>query len=521
MALLSTLVTASSEVMATRSRLGKVRRLAQCLRALPADQVPLAVAYLQGTLRQGRIGVGPALVRDAMAAVGAPSPTPRASLRDVDRALDEVAALTGPGSSAARRGRLATLFSTATDPERDFLARLLLGELRQGALEGVLVEALGAAWGLPPAELRRAVMLAGSPVPVAMAVAERGRGALGDFKLELMNPLKPMLAQTAEHPAAALASLGEAAFEYKLDGARIQVHKHDTEVRVYTRQLHEVTARVPEVVEQVAALPARTLVLDGEAIALRGNGAPLPFQVTMRRFGRRLGVEQSRRELPLSVFFFDCLHADGDDLLDFTGAERYRRLAAEVPEGARVRRMQTSDPEAAQAFLDAALAAGHEGVMAKSLAARYEAGNRGSGWLKIKPTHTADLVVLAVEWGSGRRRGWLSNLHLGARDVGGGFVMVGKTFKGLTDELLRWQTQSLLAREVARDGAVVQVRPELVVEIAFNDIQDSSQYPGGLALRFARVRGYRVDKRADEADTIDFLRSIQAVQRARGAHMPG
>lgn len=516
MALLETLVTLSRDLAGTRSRLSKIRRMADYLRALPADQVPLAVAYLHGTLRQGRIGVGPALIRDVMAMLGPAGSSPKLSLQTVDRALDAVAALRGAGSAAARRERLVGLLGAATEPEREYLVRLLLGELRQGALEGVLVDALAAAWDLTPAALRRAVMVAGNPAPVATAVAERGSAALAEFRLELMNPLKPMLAQTAQDPAAALADLGEAAFEYKLDGARIQVHKQDDEVRVYTRQLHEVTSRVPEAVERVAALPARTLVLDGEAIALRSNGAPLPFQVTMRRFGRRLGVEQSRRELPLSVFFFDCLHADGDDLLDLSGAERYRRLVAEVPRPARVRRMQTDDPTAAQAFLSTALAAGHEGVMAKSLAALYEAGNRGSAWLKIKPTHTADLVVLAVEWGSGRRRGWLSNLHLGARDGDGGFVMVGKTFKGLTDELLGWQTQALLAREVAREGAVVRVRPELVVEIAFDGVQDSVQYPGGLALRFARVRGYRADKTAEDADTIEFLRSIQTVQRARG-----
>ena len=512
--LLSQLVKTSEDVAATRSRRAKVEHLAILLRSLDPQEAPVAVAYLHGALPQGRIGIGPALIRDTLSAAIAPPAGAAWTLAAVDRALTELAQLTGPGSAGKRRQHLGALLATATVAEREFLIRLLLGELRQGALEGVLVEAIAAAWQLPLGALRRAVMLSGDPAQVAAAVLARGPGALADFSLQLMQPLKPMLAQTAEDVASALSALGEAALEHKLDGARVQVHKRDHEVRVFTRKLNEVTGSVPEVVEQVAALPASSLVLDGEALALRADGRALPFQVSMRRFGRRLGVTQARAELPLSVFFFDCLHADGEDLLDLAGALRAERLAALLPESLRVPRLVTADPAAAGAFLESALAAGHEGIMAKSLSAHYEAGSRGAGWLKVKRTHGADLVVLAAEWGSGRRRGWLSNLHLGARDPEGGFVMVGKTFKGLTDHLLRWQTAALLDLEIGREGQVVHVRPERVVEIAFNELQDSPHYPGGLAPRFARVRRYRPDKSAAEADTIETLRAIYRAQRA-------
>jgi DNA ligase-1 len=328
-----------------------------------------------------------------------------------------------------------------------------------------------------------------------------------------MQPILPMLSQTAQDTDEALERLGTAAFEWKLDGARVQVHKSDAEVRVYTRNLNDVTSRVPEIVAAVQASPAAALILDGEAIALKPDGSPHSFQTTMRRFGRRLDVDAIRRELPLSVYFFDCLLCDGDVLLDRPAQERFSALQRVLSPVSIIPRIVTSEPSQAAQFLQEALARRHEGVMAKALDQPYEAGRRGTGWLKIKRPNTLDLVVLAAEWGSGRRRGWLSNLHLGARDPAhGGFVMLGKTFKGLTDEMLAWQTREFLAREVSRDSYTVYVRPEIVVEVAFNEVQESSQYPAGLALRFARVKAVRTDKRAEEADTIDAVRRIRASQ---------
>jgi DNA ligase-1 len=346
--------------------------------------------------------------------------------------------------------------------------------------------------------------MAGDLVAVATAALTDGEAALGQFGVQLFRPLQPMLAQSAEDVSDALAQLGRGAFEYKLDGARIQVHKQGSDVRIYSRTLHDVTASVPELVEAVQALPARELVLDGEAIALRADGSPQPFQTTMRRFGRKLDVERLRNELPLRPFFFDALQLDGETLIDRPGSERFSALSSAAPESLLVPRQVIEDAAAAEAFLERARAAGHEGLVAKALAAPYDAGRRGSSWLKVKFTETLDLVVLAVEWGHGRREGWLSNLHLGARDPrNGGFVMLGKTFKGLTDQLLEWQTREFLQREIGRDQWTVHVRPEVVVEIAFDDIQASPRYPGGVALRFARVKRYRPDKPASEADTID------------------
>jgi DNA ligase-1 len=402
------------------------------------------------------------------------------------------------------------LFILATPEEQDFLVRLLAGELRQGALEGVMVEALARAAKLPIDTVRRAVMLGGSLPRVARAALTEGSQGLQAFSLRVLQPLQPMLADTAQDIEEALGRLRAAAFEWKLDGARVQVHKADSIVRVFSRSLNDVTSAVPELVQTVADLPARELVLDGETIALHADGRPHPFQITMRRFGRRLDVDAMRRSLPLSVFFFDCLHRDGQSLIDRPAQERFSLLAEAVPPQLAVPRLITSDLQAAQRFYDQALAQGHEGVMAKALDAPYEAGRRGASWLKIKRVQTLDLLVLAAEWGSGRRRGWLSNLHLGARDPGGGFVMLGKTFKGMTDELLAWQTRELLARETRREAHIVYVRPELVVEIAFNDLQASPQYPGGLALRFARLKGYRPDKKPEEADTIETVRSLYA-----------
>src|SRR5437660_11752707 len=400
---------------------------------------------------------------------------------------------------------LGELFARGTADEQEFLLRLVMGELRQGALEGLAAEAVARAAGLEAGAVRRATMLAADLGRVAHAALTEGAAGLTSFRVQLFRPLQPMLAQAADDVGDALTRLGkgQAAFEYKLDGACIQVDKARDEVRVFSRQLNDVTQAVPEVVETVRRLPLDDAILDGEAIALRPDGTPLPFQVTMRRFGRKLDVERLRAELPLVPFFFDILYADGAPLLDEPYARRFAVLAAVVPGEQRVPRIVTSDAGEAGAFFERAIAAGHEGLMAKALDARYDAGARGAAWLKLKPAHTLDLVVLAAEWGHGRRHGRLSNLHLGARDAdAGGFVMLGKTFKGMTDEMLEWQTAKLLELETRRDTYVVYVRPELVVEVAFNDVQASPQYPGGVALRFARVVRYRPDKRADEADTI-------------------
>ena len=449
---------------------------------------------------------------------GAAASAPALTLAEVDAALARIAATGGKGSTGERAAQLRSLFDRATRTEQDFLVRLLIGELRQGALAGVMVDAIAAAANVSVGDVRRAAMFAGNLGAVARAALTEGAPGLARFAIELHRPVQPMLAQPARDLDDALGTLGTAALEWKLDGARVQVHKSGDDVRVYTRNLNDVTAAVPEIVEAVAALPARALVLDGEAIALAPGGAPKPFQETMRRFGRKLNVAQLRAELPLAAFFFDCLRRDDEPLVDAPAHARFDALAASLPPALVVPRLVTSDAAAAQRFYADALARGHEGVMAKALDAPYEAGNRGASWLKVKRTRSLDLVVLAAEWGHGRRSGWLSNLHLGARDPGsGGFVMLGKTFKGLTDELLRWQTRELLARELARDAATVHVRPELVVEIEFNDLQHSPHYPGGLALRFARVKGYRPDKLASDADTIETVRTLYAEQNARSA----
>jgi DNA ligase-1 len=509
--LFNELVETSQAVAATSGRLEKIERLVALLRRLEASEAPLAVAYLCGRLPQGRIGIGPAAFRDARPA--APAAGPTLTLRDVDAAFGELAAITGSGSARARTERLARLFAAATDFEQRFLVRLVLGELRQGALDGIMVEAVGRAAGIKGDRVRRAIMLAGDLEQVAGAVLRDGEAALASFSLEVFKPLKPMLAQGADDVGAALARLDQAAFEFKLDGVRVQVHKAGDDVRVFTRRLKEVTDAVPEIVEAVRVMPAREIVLDGEVLALREDGRPQPFQVTMRRFGRRLDIDAMRRTLPLAPFFFDCLHADGGPLVDAPASERYEFLWRLVPDAQRVPSIVTADSAEAEEFLADALRRGHEGVMAKSLAAAYEAGARGASWLKIKPVRTLDLVVLGAEWGHGRRQGWLSNLHLGARDPAtGGFVMLGKTFKGMTDEVLAWQTEKLQALEVARDGHTVYVRPELVVEIAYSDIQASPHYPGGVALRFARLKRYRSDKGPLDADTIDTVRAIHEAQ---------
>jgi DNA ligase-1 len=504
---LAEVVDVSQAVASTAGRLEKIAHLAGLLARVPHDQLAIVVPFLSGEARQGRIGVGGALL-SSMRDV---PPAGEASLdvADVDAAFDALARLSGGGSAAARVERLRRLLEHATAGEQDFLIRLLFGELRQGALESVIVDAVARASNVPVARVRRATMLAGDLAPVARAALVDGDAGLSQFTLRPFQPLQPMLADSAAGVGDALAELGEASVEFKLDGARIQAHKVDGEVRVYSRNLRDVTAAVPEVVSIVRAMPARSLVLDGEAIALRPDGSPRPFQDTMRRFGRRLEVERLMQEMPITPIFFDALYLDGDALTDEPLARRRALLDAQADAANLAPRLVTADPHGAAAFAARALAIGHEGVMAKAVDGLYAAGRRGRAWLKVKQARTLDLVILAAEWGSGRRRGTLSNLHLGARDPDhGGFVMLGKTFKGLTDEMLAWQTKKCLELEIGRDAHAVYVRPEVVVEIAFNELQVSPHYPGGLALRFARVKRYRADKTAADADTIATVRSI-------------
>ena len=515
MTLFAHLVATSQRVAATRARLSKVRELAGFLKSVAPAEVDTAVHYLAGETPQGRIGIGYSALEPA--ARGAAAAAATLSLAEVDRCLGVLVHIKGPGAVARRVEVLRDLFSQATPDEREFLTRLLLADLRQGALSGVMLDAIAAAAELPVHAVRRAAMYAKSLGAVAGAALNEGLGALDKFQLELFSPVSPMLAQTAADVSEALVELeGEAAFEWKMDGARIQVHKGGEDVRIYTRGLNEVGAAVPEIVDAVRRFAAHTLVLDGEAIAFDASGRPHPFQVTMRRFGRRLNVQALRAELPIGAFFFDCLRLEEASLADRPSHERVQALACAVPPNMRMPRLVTSSESEASAFYDAALAAGHEGLMAKSLQAPYEAGNRGASWRKIKRAHTLDLVILAAEWGHGRRTGKLSNLHLGALDRDSGeYVMLGKTFKGLTDAMLAWQTEELLAREIRRDAGTVYVRPELVVEIAFSDLQASPRYPGGLALRLARVKRYRDDKRAEEAETMDSVRRLYAAQSGR------
>ncbi|HWC70490.1 MAG TPA: ATP-dependent DNA ligase [Actinomycetota bacterium] len=505
---LEQVVRTSADVAETSSRRAKVDRLASCLASLADNEVPVAVAYLSGSLPHGSIGVGWATLKDVPPPA---APPPDLELLEVDTTLRRVGALAGPGSQAARREALHDLFAHATEPEQRFLRGLLTGEIRQGALEGVMVDAVARASGVPIGEVRRAAMLAGDLGTVAAASIGGGADALSRFRLSPMTPVLPMLAQSAEDVPAAFERIRPASVEWKLDGARIQVHRIGDDVRVYTRNLADVTARVPEIVESISTVPLDAAVFDAEAIALRSDGRPHPFGVTMSRFGSRTrrDLEQLRAEIPLRAFVFDVLHLDGDDLLDLPASERSAALEDRLPEELRVRRIVTDDVRAAEAFFEDALDRGHEGVMVKALDAPYEAGRRGAAWLKVKRAHTLDLVVLAAEWGHGRRQGWLSNLHLGARNrETGGYVMLGKTFKGMTDATLAWQTEQLQRLETHRDGITVHVRPELVVEIAFDGLQRSPRYPGGLALRFARLKGYRPDKSPADADTIDTVRGI-------------
>jgi DNA ligase-1 len=515
---LADLVAVSDTVASTSGRLEKIGALAALLGRLEPDEVDLAIAFLAGEPRQGRLGIGLAAIREARHVE--PAVQAGLSLRDVDATFASLTRVGGAGAARERALVLRGLLARATAPEQDFLVRLLFGELRQGALEGVLLEAVARAASVSPPSVRRAAMMAGDLAAVARAVLVEGEASLAAFSLQLLRPVQPMLADSAEDVEAALLAFGgDAALELKLDGARIQVHKAGDEVRVFSRQLREVTSAVPEVVEVVRALPARELVLDGEVIAMRPDGTPAPFQVTMRRFGRRLEVERLRAELPLTPFFFDLVYLDGRPWLDEPQERRFATLTSLAGLSLLVPHVLRPTIAEAEAFYDEATRRGHEGVMAKSPLAPYAAGRRGSAWLKVKAAHTLDLVVLAAEWGGGRRQGWLSNLHLGARDAErGGFVMLGKTFKGLTDKMLRWQTEQFLAREIAREDFIVHVRPEVVVEVAFSDVQLSPRYPGRLALRLARVKRYRSDKTAAQADT---FATVQAIfTRATGQDAP-
>lgn len=502
--LLAAVARTSREVAAASARSRKVALLAELLRRTPPEEAPVVVTYLAGRLRQRRTGLGwSALAADRPAAT-----RPQLHVVEVDAAMERVAAVRGAGAQRERRRLLDELLTRATAEEQDFLVRLIGGELRQGALDALAAEALAAAVGTAPEEVRRAVMLGGSLGAVARELLARGPAALADFRLTVGRPVLPMLARTARSVAEALDRLGPCALEEKLDGIRVQVHRRDEEVRVFTRTLDDITDRLPEVVDVARDLAADRAVFDGEVLALGPGGRPRPFQETAGRVGSRLDVTRARERLPLSVVFFDLLALDGADLLDLPAERRHQELSRVVPEPLRVRRLPVTHPRrveqrrAAARFAEDTLARGHEGVVVKALDAAYGAGRRGAAWLKVKPVHTLDLVVLGAEWGSGRRSGWLSNLHLGARTADGGFAMVGKTFKGLTDALLRWQTERLGRLAVERRPWGVVVPPRLVVEIAFDGVQRSSRYPAGVTLRFARVLRYREDKPAAEADTV-------------------
>ena len=507
--LLKDLVAASRTVGATRSRRTKVEALAAALREAAPEQIETATAYLSGVLRQRRTGLGWRSLSDL------PPPAAESTLTidQVHQSFEKVSAVSGSGSRTARTTMVHDLFGKATAGEQDYLRKLVTGELRQGALDGLMLEAIAAAADVPATAVRRASMLSGATIPVAVAALTEGEPALARFGLEVGRPLRPMLASSAPDVAAAFATAGptgqEVAVDCKVDGIRIQVHKYDGRVAVFTRTLDEITDRLPEVVEPVSDLPARSLVLDGEAIALDREGRARPFQETAARTASRVDVGVLRARVPLASYFFDLLHLDGVDLVDLPARKRFAKLSQALPATLVVPRLVTHDVSAATRFFEDMVKAGHEGVVVKSLEVAYEAGRRGSAWVKVKPRHTLDLVVLAVEWGSGRRKEWLSNIHLGARDTHeGGFVMLGKTFKGMTDEMLRWQTERFLELETHRDGHTVYVRPEQVVEVAFDGVQRSTHYPGGVALRFARVIRYRDDKDIEQVDGLASVVSL-------------
>jgi DNA ligase 1 len=498
MTLLADLVAASTDVAKTSSRSRKVAILADLLRRLDPGEVSVAVGFLSGAPRQGRIGIGYATAYGVKRAAAL---SPSLTIDDADRAISAVQVATGSGSSTRRREILGELFACATEEEADFMRRLFTGELRQGALAGLMVDAIARAAEVRSEVVRRALMLSGDLPGTAAIALTSGEQELRGVGFEIFRPILPMLASTAESVAAAVDGFARASVEWKLDGIRIQIHRRDDEVRIYTRNLNDITEALPGIVAATLRLPVRQAVLDGEALWMLEN-APGPFQETVSR------IDGDAPPEGVETFLFDLLHVDGDDLLDTPLEDRAARLE-EIASELKIPAVLTSDPDQAQRILDDALGAGHEGVVVKDATSLYAAGRRGKAWRKVKPVRTFDLVVLGAEWGHGRREGWLSNLHLGARDPGTGkFVMVGKCFKGLTDELLRWQTEALLEREVDRRGIAVFVRPEVVVEIALDGVQKSTRYPGGIALRFARVKRYRPDKSSREIDTIDDLRAL-------------
>jgi DNA ligase-1 len=498
----------SDQLAATTKRGEKAGLISALLRRLAPDEIEPAVGFLTGTLRQGRVGVGWRTLRDVR-----PDPATEATLEisEVDASIDRLAAMSGAGVNAARRAVLGDLFGRATAPEQNLLWRVLAGEMRHGALDGVMLEAIAKGAELPIADVRRAHMMSGDLGQAARAALTGGSAALAAVALVPGRAVHPMLAAPAPGVADALAATGPASVEWKLDGARIQAHRRDGLVSIYTRNLNDVTDRLPAIAALVGGLPGADLVLDGEALGVDDDGVPRRFQDSMGDFG---ADAPTGRGSGLSAYFFDVLYAGGASIVDEPLAVRKEVLATVVPSRSRLPSIVTADPADAEAFLDRAVGAGHEGVMVKALDAPYDAGRRGGAWRKVKPVHTLDLVVLAAEWGHGRRQGWLSNLHLGARGEPGEFVMVGKTFKGLTDELLRWQTEALqkiaVGTEEGEGAYVVHVRPELVVEIALDGVQVSTRYPGGVALRFARVRRYRVDKSPADADHIS---TVQAMLR--------
>jgi len=512
--LFETLAETSERISVTTKKKEKVAHLVHLLRQTQGSDIALAASYLSGRLPQGRLGIGWTMLQDAVRDLPQGHSVGQPSLGDVNATLEAIASESGMGSIQRKMSLLRELLAHMEQRERRFLTNLVIGEIRQGALGGFVVEAIAQAAALPREKIGLALMFSGDIGEVARTALEKGDEGLSRFGAKLFHPISPMLASSVDDEEAALQRLGEAGWEYKLDGARIQVHRGGEEVRIFSRHLKDVTESLPEIVELVRTFPTEEAIIEGEVVALSEDGRSLPFQTTMRRFGRIQDIERMQREITLAPYFFDLLYADGTSLLQAAYRERFALLTERVAPGYVMPRIVTGDEQEAQEFLRQSLEAGHEGVMAKGLDSPYVAGQRGFLWLKIKPAQTVDLVVLAAEWGHGRRRGWLSNLHLGARGPEqNSFVMVGKTFKGLTDDMLRWQTHKLFELEIARDEWTVYVRPELIVEIAFNDIQRSPRYPGGLALRFARVRRYREDKSPLEADTIATIRAIFEARR--------
>ena len=495
----------SDAVASTRSRKSKAEAISGLLAEANRTEIPIVVGFLSGVPRQGKIGIGWATVADLDPRSGDGSGL---AIGTVDEFLQTFPTIVGPGSQKLRAEELRRLIDDATPREVDFLRRLLTGELRQGALEGVMVEAIASAYGVPVAAVRRAAMLSGNLGHTAV-VAATGEAALNEVGLTVLTAVQPMLAASAPDVGAAMDQLGSAVVEWKLDGTRIQAHRSGSNVLIFTRNLNDVTDRLPTIVEGLLALDVQSVILDGESMALAADGGPMPFEQTMSEFGS----DGPSGVLELRPFWFDILHLNGTDLIDRPLSERRAALDSVVPPESLIPQITTDDSREAERFLNDARALRHEGVMFKDPDSSYEAGRRGSSWIKVKPVYTLDLVILAAEWGSGRRTGWLSNLHLGARDPDGGFVMLGKTFKGLTDAMLEYQTEALLDLEERRTKRTVYVHPELVVEVAFDGLLPSTRYPGGMALRFARVRAHRPDKDAEQADTIDTVREIYEFRR--------